>query len=123
MGDLSLDQLPLEFLEVSLVAGSESDCNCALGELSRAALAGSVDELRSENSEREIPPDDAVVRKMARSRGIEPLTFRVLTPAALPLSVRTLDVGEEPSQGVCRAPGSVTVPLSPGGASRAVKLA
>jgi len=32
-------------------------------------------------------------------------------------------VRQEPSQGASRAPGSVAVPLSPGGASEAVKLA
>lgn len=82
-----------------------------------------MNELRTEYTERKILPDDAVVSKLARSRGIEPLTFRLLTPAALPLSVRTLIVCQEPSEGLCdRPPGSLAVPLALGGASKAVKL-
>lgn len=96
MGDLALDQLPLEFLDMGLVAGTENDCNCAFRQASGAALASRVNELGTENTEREILPDDAVVGELARSEGIEPSTFRLLTPAALPLSVRTLIVGQKP---------------------------
>jgi hypothetical protein len=124
VGNLSLDQRLLEFLDVGLVAGSKNDRNCAFRQVSGAALARSVNELRTENTKREVLPDDTVVSEMARSRGFEPLTFRLLTPAALPLSVRTLVVGQEPSEGLGdRPPGSLAVPLSPGGASEAVKLA
>jgi hypothetical protein len=126
MWDVVLEQLLLEFLEVKSVASLEGDGSGALWKRARGALAGRVDELGREHSPGKVASDDAVVRQesLARSAGIEPATFRLLTPAALPLSVRTLVVGQEPSDGIVgRPPGSLAVPLTPGGASEAVKLA
>lgn len=109
---------------MSLALGSQSHRVRAVGDPSlRCALASRVYELSTEHPQREVLSDDAVVGEMARSEGIEPSTFRLLTPAALPLSVRTLDCVQDPSEGRGdRPPGSLAVPLSPGGASEAVKL-
>lgn len=75
MRHLKLEQPALHSVETSFVVDAQGDGMRPLGKSSWGALAGSVDELRCENSTREITPDDAEVREMSglngnRTRGL-----------------------------------------------------
>ena len=75
-------QLRFDELQMSLVPSCKSNGERVFGEIPWAALAGSMDELRSKNAPREISPQDAVV--MERPTGIEPAGPWLLIPGPHP---------------------------------------
>jgi len=108
---------------VLLALGCESYGVGARGQMSGRARTRGMDQLSRKCSRREIFSDDAVVgERRARLTGFEPAVPKLLTLGTPPVG-QTLDVGKKPSESLPGCPpGSVSVPLSPGGASEAVKL-
>lgn len=75
MRHLKLEKPKLQLVEFSFAFDTQGDGVRPLWETPKGALAGSVDELRCENSSWEVTPDDAEVRKMGaldgdRTRGL-----------------------------------------------------
>jgi hypothetical protein len=122
--DPGVAQLGLDETQMRLVAGRQRDGSGVRRESVQRAVAGSVDELRSEHASLEVLSNDAVVRQWVRLTGFEPAAPELLRLRAPPLGqARGMLVLGRPSEGVVRRPpGSFVVPLSPGGASEAVKL-
>jgi hypothetical protein len=123
--DPGVAQLRLDETQVRFIAGRQRD-GAGVGRQSvKRAVAGSMDELRSKRAALEVLSNDAVVRQWVRLTGFEPAAPELLGLRAPPLGqARGMLVFRRPSDGVVRRPpGSFAVPLSPGGASEAVKLA
>lgn len=129
VGDTAATQLLRDDPQVRLVARSQCDRDRARRKQTRGALAGCVNQLGRKDSPGKVAPHDANVReKRLRPTGLEPATPEVLTLRAPPVGQTLTLCGDVPSDDrFGRPPGSsrgwLVVPLSPGGASEAVKLA
>lgn len=77
----------------------EGDRERPVRQVARRALAGGVDQLSADGPEREIFPDEAVVRQLAGPTGFEPVLPEVLTLEPLPRG-RALVVVPESSDGL-----------------------
>ena len=123
MFDARSDELVLEFEELVLISSSQADRKGTLWDVARGALACRVDELSSDDAQGKIPTDDAVMRKLAGFTGVEPVHLRGLSPE-LPPQGKPKCALQSPLDGdFRRLQGSEAVPLTPGAASEAVKLA
>jgi hypothetical protein len=123
MIDPGVAQLGLDETQVRFVAGRQRDGSGVGRESVQRAVAGSVDELRSEHASLEVLSNDAVMRQWVRLTGFEPAAPELLRLRAPPLGqARAMLVFGRLREGVSRPPGLWSVPLSPGGASEAVKL-
>ena len=124
MIDPGVAQLGLDETQMRFVAGRQRHGSGVRRQGEQRAVAGSVDELRSEHASLEILSNDAVMRQWVRLTGFEPAAPELLRLRAPPLGqarVVMLVFGRL-REGVSRPPGLWSVPLSPGGASEAVKL-